>query len=50
MLSKVRIMFTSLRWVTFQIIAAYRGVLHPKILVMAQHNFTGLNAWFTSYR
>ena len=37
-------MFISLQWVIFQMIAAYNGVLHPSILVMTQHNFTGLNA------
>ena len=40
-------MFTSLRWVIFQRVAAYNGVLHPKLLAMTQHNFTGLNAWVT---
>ena len=40
-----RILFISLQWVIFQMIAAYNGVLHPSIQVMTQHNFTGLNAW-----
>ena len=38
-------MFTILRWAIFQMIAAYYVVLHPSILGMTQHNFTGLNAW-----